>query len=246
LPWSSFSQFSRHILPRCGLGNPGVAPEYDTAARKLANWVFAEGLHRELAHYERMFLNMPFIQSEAPTRCLQLSQQPSVFVVHHVPASLTTSPDSQLVGPPQDLADQERAVHLTAESHEISVAQGKRRPGRSPGLGWVEARRDVVYLLLPYMDIITIYGHITLDSTPRGEEGCRQAVREASLPEQAARARVHSRRTCLPPLLGPWHGLSGDRSCLAAPGSYQLTEFGSRQDLTAFTKKAPSSGVAGF
>ena len=40
--------------------------------------------------------------------------------------------------------DQDRAVALTAESHEISVAEGRRRPGRSPGQGWVEARRDVV------------------------------------------------------------------------------------------------------
>merc|ERR1712159_161197 len=58
------SQFSRHILPRGRLDNPGTSEEYDLHARRLANWAIAEGLHKELRHYEKSFLYMPFIQSE--------------------------------------------------------------------------------------------------------------------------------------------------------------------------------------
>lgn len=58
------SQFSRHILPRGRLDNPGTSEEYDLHARRLANWTIAEGLHKELRHYEKSFLYMPFIQSE--------------------------------------------------------------------------------------------------------------------------------------------------------------------------------------
>jgi len=58
------SQFSRHILPRGTLDNPGVSEEYDAAARRLANWAIDEGLHKELRHYEKSFLYMPYIQSE--------------------------------------------------------------------------------------------------------------------------------------------------------------------------------------
>jgi len=58
------SQFSRHILPRGSLDNPGVSIEYDSLALKLTNWAIGEGLHKELRHYEKSFLYMPFIQSE--------------------------------------------------------------------------------------------------------------------------------------------------------------------------------------
>merc|ERR1712139_66457 len=66
------SQFSRHI----GRGSAKDASERslahwsskafenDVAARRIARWVLAEGLHKELRHYEKMFLNMPFVQSE--------------------------------------------------------------------------------------------------------------------------------------------------------------------------------------
>merc|ERR1712093_673865 len=66
------SQFSRHI----SRGSPkdasegslahwsGKAFENDVAARRVARWVLAEGLHVELRHYEKLFLNLPFIQSE--------------------------------------------------------------------------------------------------------------------------------------------------------------------------------------
>ena len=58
------SQFSRHVLPRCSLGNPGISHEYDASARKLSDWSISEGLHLELRHYEKSFLYMPFVQSE--------------------------------------------------------------------------------------------------------------------------------------------------------------------------------------
>ena len=102
------SQFSRHILPRGRLDNPGTNDEYDASARSLASWAIAEGLNKELAHYERTFLYMPFIQSE-------------------------------------DLVDQDRALELVEESHQIAIAEGRRRVGsRSPGYSWLKARRDVV------------------------------------------------------------------------------------------------------
>jgi len=66
------SQFSRHI----GRGKANNSSERslahwsaeafqnDATALRLAKWMIAEGLHNELRHYEKMFLNMPFIQSE--------------------------------------------------------------------------------------------------------------------------------------------------------------------------------------
>lgn len=66
------SQFSRHI----NRGSPkessqqslahwsDKAYENDDTARRLARWMIAEGLDKELRHYEKMFLNMPFVQSE--------------------------------------------------------------------------------------------------------------------------------------------------------------------------------------
>jgi len=103
------SQFSRHILPRGRLDNPGTSAEYDVAARRLSDWLIKAGLWKEELHYwERAFAYMPFVQSE-------------------------------------DLADQDRALQLVAENHELAIAEGRRRPGStSPGMGWCKARRDVV------------------------------------------------------------------------------------------------------
>lgn len=66
------SQFSRHINRgsakevserRLAHSDP-KAFENDASARRLAKWVIAEGLDKELKHYEKQFVNMPFIQSE--------------------------------------------------------------------------------------------------------------------------------------------------------------------------------------
>jgi len=66
------SQFSRHI-------NRGTAPsanqrrlahwsarafDNDPTARQLSRWIIAEGLDKHLFHYEKMFLNLVFVQSE--------------------------------------------------------------------------------------------------------------------------------------------------------------------------------------
>ena len=50
------SQFSRHVLPRGRLDNPGVSEEYDCAARRIASWAIEQGLNKELRHYEKSFL----------------------------------------------------------------------------------------------------------------------------------------------------------------------------------------------
>jgi len=103
------SQFSRHILPRGELDNPGTCDEYDASARKLASWLISEGLWKqELAYWERAFAYMPFIQSE-------------------------------------ELADQDYALQLVADNHNLAIVEGRRRPGSvSPGMGWCKSRRDVV------------------------------------------------------------------------------------------------------
>merc|ERR1712060_187105 len=67
------SQFSRNIhrmddYP--GRYDPSApvrsakAFENDASARRLANWAIVEGLRRELRHYEKSFLYMPFVHSE--------------------------------------------------------------------------------------------------------------------------------------------------------------------------------------
>jgi len=58
------SQFSRHILPRGKLDNPGTSEEYDVAARRLSTWLIERGAHMQLRHYEKRFLYLPFTQSE--------------------------------------------------------------------------------------------------------------------------------------------------------------------------------------
>ena len=67
------SQFTRHIhrgqwtkeISQRRLAHSDArAFENDGKARKIAKWMIAEGLDKELAHYEKTFLNMAFIQSE--------------------------------------------------------------------------------------------------------------------------------------------------------------------------------------
>lgn len=66
------SQFTRHIH-RGAPADPSEADlahfsarafEHDDKAREIARWMISEGLHEELAHYEKTFVNMAFIQSE--------------------------------------------------------------------------------------------------------------------------------------------------------------------------------------
>merc|ERR1712093_585224 len=127
------SQFSRHILPRGKLDNPGTSEEYDVPARNLVNWAIAEGLHMELRHYEKSFLYMPFIQSEALSdqdRAMELFAEQQDIAI----ADGHRSPGSRSPG------------YYWMKARREVVAKFGRLPFRNEQLGRTSTPEEIAYL----------------------------------------------------------------------------------------------------
>jgi len=127
------SQFSRHILPRGPYDNPGTSEEYDVPARNLVNWAIAEGLHMELRHYEKSFLYMPFIQSEALSdqdRAMELFAEQQDIAI----ADGHRSPGSRSPG------------YYWMKARREVVAKFGRLPFRNEQLGRTSTPEEIAYL----------------------------------------------------------------------------------------------------